>query len=135
MPAKDRYHNTVVRALIKAGWDITDEQVAVILGDRRLWIDIEAVNVTDHLTILVEVKGFEHMPSPVDYLAEAVGKYVIYRAALEYGEVAAPLFMAVPRAAYDGILSEDIGQQIIARTGINLLVFDPNREEIVAWIR
>jgi hypothetical protein len=84
--------------------------------------------------ILVEVKGFEHMPSPVDYLAEAVGKYVLYRTALEYGEVAAPLFMAVPRTAYEGILSEDLGQQVVVRNGINLIVFDPTIEEIILWI-
>jgi len=135
VPAKDRYHNAVVRALLKAGWVITDEQVAVILGERRLWIDIEAVKASDRLAILVEVKGFENMPSPVEYLAEAVGKYVLYRAALDYGEVATPLFMAVPTVAYAGILSEDIGQQAIARVGINLIVFDPMMEEIVQWIR
>jgi hypothetical protein len=36
MPAKDRYHAVVVRALIKDGWTITDEQVAVILGELRI---------------------------------------------------------------------------------------------------
>jgi len=57
------------------------------------------------------------------------------RAALDYGEVATPLFIAVPTTAYAGILSEDIGQQAIARVGINLIVFDPIAEEIVQWIR
>lgn len=134
MPAKDRYHDAVIHALIKDGWAIADEQVAVILGERRLWIDIEAVKADDRLTILIEVKGFENMPSPVDYLAEAVGKYVLYRAALDYGEITAPLFMAVPIAAYDGILSEDIGRQAIAKAGINLIVFNPVEEEIALWI-
>jgi len=45
------------------------------------------------------------------------------------------LFIAVPTTAYAGILSEDIGQQAIARVGINLIVFDPIAEEIVQWIR
>jgi hypothetical protein len=135
MPAKDRYHAVVVRALIKDGWTITDEQVAVILGERRLWIDIEAVKASQHLAILVEVKGFEHMPSPVDYLADAVGTYVLYRAALDYGEVGTPLFLAVPTAAYEGILNEDIGRQAIAKAGMNLIIFDPVKEEIRLWIR
>lgn len=134
MPAKDRYHDTVIRALVKDDWIVTDEQVAVILGERRLWIDIEAIRASERLAILVEVKGFERMSSPVDYLAEAVGKYVLYRAALDYGNVTAPLFMAVPIAAYDGNLSEDIGRQAIAHANINLIVFDPVEEEIVRWI-
>lgn len=84
--------------------------------------------------ILVEVKGFENMPSPVDYLADVVGKYVLYRAALDYGEIATPLFLAVPRAAYEGILDEDIGRQAVSRADISLIVFDPVEEEVALWI-
>ena len=134
MPAKGRYHDAVVHALTKAGWIVTAEQVAVILGERRLWIDLEAAKMSERLAILVEVKGFEKMPSPVDYLADAVGKYVLYRAALDYGGVTTPLFLAVPTAAYKGILSEDIGQQVISKADVNLIVFDPVEEEIVLWI-
>lgn len=133
MPAKDRYHDTVVRALVKAGWAIVAEQRLVVLGERRLWIDIEAAKGTERLAILVEVKGFENMRSPVDYLAEAVGKYVLYRAALNYGGVATPLFLAVPMAAYNGILGEDIGRQAVATAGISLMVFDPIVEDIILW--
>jgi hypothetical protein len=134
VPAKDLHHDSVVRALIKGGWRIISEQVAIILGERRLWIDIEAANTSDHRVILVEVKSFENMPSPVEHWAIAVGKYCLYRAALEYGAVEAPLFMAIPVAAYRGIVGEDIGRQVTAREGISLLVFDPQREEIIEWI-
>lgn len=74
------------------------------------------------------------MPSPVNYLAEAVGKYVLYRAALNYGKVTTPLYMAVPTMAYTGILDEDLGQQAIIAAGIILIVFDPIEEEIIQWI-
>ena len=134
VPAKDRYHDVVVRALAKAGWRTIGEQVAVILGDRHLWIDIEAVKESERVEILVEVKGFENMRSPVDYLADSVGKYVVYRAALDYGEVATPLYLAVPEAAHEGILREDIGRQVVMRLGIKLIVFDAIKEEIVLWI-
>lgn len=134
MPAKDRYHDAVVRALIKSGWTITAEQIAVIIAERRLWIDIQAVKSSESLAIVVEVKGFENRPSPVQYLAEAVGKYVLYRAALDFIEITTPLYLAVPGVAYDGILSEEIGQQAIAKAGISLIVFDPIKEEITQWI-
>ena len=68
------------------------------------------------------------------YLAEAVGKYILYRGALNYVKAPTPLYMAVPVAAYTGILGEDIGQQAITIAGINLIVFDPIGEEIVQWI-
>src|SRR5436189_3600582 len=99
MPAKDRYHDKVVQALINNGWAIIKEQVAFRVGIRRLWIDVEAVR-TDTSPILVEVKMFER-PSDVNALASAVGQYLLYRAALRYlGIIDKILFMAVPDVAY-----------------------------------
>ena len=134
MPAKDRHHDLVVRALARAGWHVVAEQLAVILPTRRLWIDIQATQEPSRQIVLVEVKGFENMPSPVDYLAAAVGQYVLYLAALEYTQSDAVLYMAVPTAAFTGILNEELGQQAIRRAGIKLMVFDPATEEIVQWI-
>ena len=42
MPAKDRHHDAVVRALRKDGWPIIREQFELIVPSRRLWIDIRA---------------------------------------------------------------------------------------------
>lgn len=134
MPAKDRYHDTVIRALQKAGWSLITEQVAIIVEDRRLWIDIRASKQTENRAILIEVKGFEGMPSPIEYLANAAGKYAMYRAALDYLRIDVPLYMAVPDAAYRGILSEAIGKQTLKHNQVRLLVFNPEREEIVTWI-
>ncbi len=134
MPAKDRYHDTVIRALQKSGWTLITEQVAIIVEDRRLWIDIRASKQTENMAILIEVKGFERMPSPIEYLANATGKYAMYRAALDYLRIDLPLYMAVPDAAYRGILSEEIGKQTLKHNKVRLIVFDPEREEIVTWI-
>jgi hypothetical protein len=134
VPAKDRYHDTVVRALTKDGWTVTAEQVALALPGRRLWIDLRATKVSDSLVVLIEVKGFEHMPSPVEYLAAAVGQYVLYRAALDFVGVATPLYLAVPTAAYGGILGEPLGQQAIEAAGVRMVVFDPTRQEIIQWM-
>lgn len=134
MPAKDRYHDTVVRALTKVGWTIVGQQVRLAFSKRRLWIDIRAVKAEQNMSILVEVKGFENMPSPVEYLAAAVGKYVLYSAVLKDLESADLLYMAVPEVAYNGILSEPIGQTIIRKAELRLIVFDPELEEIVQWI-
>jgi hypothetical protein len=134
LPAKDRYHDTVVRALIKEGWTITNEQYTIFVEERVLWIDIRAVKQAQDLVILVEVKGFENMPSAVNYLADAIGKYVLYRASLKYLRDQAPLYLAVPQAAYAGILSEKIGQQLIQEENVWLMIFNPETEEIVQWI-
>jgi hypothetical protein len=81
VPAKDRFHGTVVRALIKDGWSVRREQVFVKLPERRLWIDIEAVKAG--VSVVVEVKSYTHVPSPVETLAASIGKYIICRSALD----------------------------------------------------
>jgi hypothetical protein len=134
LPAKDHYHDIVVVALQKAGWSKIIEQVGIIVEDRRLWIDIRAAKEEEQRAILIEVKGFENMPSPVEYLAQATGKFALYRAALNYLKIDLPLYMAVPVAAYHGILSEEIGKQTLQQNQVRLIVFDPELEELTAWI-
>jgi len=125
MPAKDRYHDAVVHALVKDGWTITSEQMYIRLAGRRLWIDIQAVKASEQLVIVVEVKGFENMSSPVDYLADVVGKYVLYLSAMDAVGIGAPLYLAVPVAAYQGFLSEGIAQRTMRNSseveGMNMV--------------
>lgn len=132
MPAKDRFHGTVVRALIKDGWSIRREQVFVKLPERRLWIDIEAVKA--EISVVVEVKSYSHVPSPVETLAASIGKYVIYRSAMDRLKDNRTLYMAIPEHAHKGIFGETLGQLVIQRVNISLLVYDERKEEIIGWI-
>ena len=132
MPTKDRYHDRLKNALIKDQWLITDEQVKLKIGDRRLWIDLQAKHHTENRLILVEVKEMVSA-SQVDDLANSVGQYLMYRVALENKSIPMPLYMAVSTITFRGILSEEIGQLMIERFGISLIVFDPDSEVITEW--
>jgi hypothetical protein len=134
MPAKDRHHDTVKRALIKDGWTITDEQATLPVEYRNLYIDIEATQSQTNLIIFVEVKELGEVGSAVEALANAVGKYVLYRVALDLRGQTDLLYIAVTEAAYRGILSEALGKNAVARLNIPLIIFDPVREVIVRWI-
>lgn len=134
MPAKDRYHDTVKRALIKDGWSITGEHVKIGIENRSLFVDIEASKIDGSLVILVEVKELEDTRAQVEALANALGKYALYRLALNAMDSKIALYLAVTQAAYQGILSEKIGILALNDANIALLVFDPMREEIVAWM-
>lgn len=134
MPAKDFYHDVVVRALIRDGWTVTNQQVKIIVEDRNLFIDIEATKPAEDRIILIEVKELEQVSSPIGALAAAIGKYFIYRAALDDAGLATPLYLAVSSQSYAGILSEKIGILTLAQGKISVLIFDPEREEIVKWI-
>jgi hypothetical protein len=133
VPAKDFYHETVKRALIKDGWAIDDEQVRLKIGSRNLWIDLQASQADGSLAVLIEVKGFENSPSSVDELSDAVGQYMMYSVVLAARQIPTPLYLAVPVAAYQKIWSESLGQEIIQRLGIKLLVFDPTEKVIARW--
>jgi hypothetical protein len=134
VPAKDHYHQTVIDALKNDGWIILADQVKIEVGRRRLWIDLHAQHLERNETILIEVKGFENSPSDIEALAHAVGQYLLYRTVLSMINSSLSIFLAVPGDAYEGILSESIGQQVIKQLGIKLLVFNPLQEEITLWL-
>jgi hypothetical protein len=133
VPAKDRYHDAVVRALTRDGW-IVDEQYTVIVEPRVMYIDIHAIHRSRNQEICVEIKGFRNMPSELRYLESTVGQYVLYRAALNAVNLQFPLYLAVPHTAYDGILSEPIGQSVIQYANISVMLFNLETEEVVEWI-
>jgi hypothetical protein len=138
MPAKDFYHDTVVAALIAEGWTITDNQLYLGYGGRDLWADLGAERLTvtaERQTerIAVEVKGFLN-PSPVDDLQAALGQYNIYRNILEETDPDRILYLAIPRRTWDGIFSETLGQLILKRQRLNIIVFDAKTERIIKWI-
>ena len=54
--------------------------------------------------------------------------------ALDYLSIEIPLYMAVPEAAYENIFQHVLGQAMINRYAIPLLIFDPVREEIIQWM-
>jgi|SRR5579871_12489 len=134
MPARDHYHALVVELLNREGWSIVTEQYKVIVGERRLWIDIQATKAELSQAILVEVKGLENSSSAVTELGDATGQYVLYQVGVAANKLPFTLYLAVPEFAYQGILSEELGQQVLQRIGMNLLVFDPDQEVITRWI-
>ncbi|MDQ7026402.1 MAG: element excision factor XisH family protein [Anaerolineae bacterium] len=135
MPAKDKYHDTVVNALKKDGWCIVRENVVIGDATRQLFIDILAKRENDEPVeaILVEVKVFEGARSPMTYLEKAIGQYMLYLSFLDYVNNSTPLYLAVPSTIYNDLLSEDIVSHAIQFLKIKLVIFDPRLEQIVKW--
>lgn len=134
MPAKDYYHDTMKRALVKDGWRVMREQVFIKYEDRHIWLDLQAERSLDEQIALFEIKGFEELASPVEALESALGQYVLYQAILEALENATPLFLAVPIEAYHTFLSQPFAQVGLRKADVKLVIFDPDKEEIVQWV-
>jgi hypothetical protein len=146
MSAKDFYHDIVVEAIIKDGWEITDDPFVLSYGGRDLYVDLGAQkreSAEDRCftiaaqkgeqKIAIEIKSFlKH--SPVRDLEEAVGQYGVYQSILSEIAPERVLYLAVPKRSYETIFTEKLGQLIIKSLQIRLLVFDESEVRIVKWI-
>ena len=63
MPAKDLYHEAVKNALVKDGWTITHDPLAVEIAGDRLFIDLGAERV------IAAEKAHGRLPSRLKHLA------------------------------------------------------------------
>lgn len=61
-------------------------------------------------------------------------QYAVYRSVLRQVDAGCELYLAVPVRVYEGILSERVGQIVVAEQQIRLAVFDHQTERIVRWI-
>ena len=133
MPRKDIFHDTVVNALKKDGWTIVREQATLVVENRQLWVDLQVSNAGNQRTILVEVKSFIS-GSQVEDLANAIGKYVMYRVIMEDNELDEELYLAVPDSAYEGIFAERLGLLLLEKLNLKLVVFNVDDERILQWV-
>ncbi|MGH7999634.1 MAG: element excision factor XisH family protein [Brasilonema sp.] len=67
-------------------------------------------------------------------LEKAVGQYGIYRTFLKRINPERILYLAIAKDIYQDFFQRPAIQEIIIDQQINLLVFDPNLEEIIQWI-
>lgn len=119
MPAKDVYHDAVVKALTSDGWTITDDPLRIGFGGQNYFIDLGAARNTIAAEragekIAVEIKSFLS-PSIAHELHEAVGQYNNYRDVLQETDPDRRLFLAVTEEIYDKLFAEKYGQFVIDR--------------------
>jgi hypothetical protein len=134
MPAKDIYHNTVKNALIKEGWTITHDQYKLIIGEKRLYPDLAAIRANKgQEKIILEIKSFTGK-SDVKDLEQALGQYILYQHVLDIIEPEYDLYLAISTKIYENLFQKEIGQILLAKQTLRLLVFNVNNEVITQWI-
>jgi hypothetical protein len=136
MPAKDLFHNTVKTALDKDGWNITDENLFIQVEDIDFYIDLAAERLLaaekTGQKIAVEIKSFLGT-SDVTEFHLALGQFLNYRSALRLTEPERTLYLAVPQDVNDEFFRRRFIQRAIEEHQLKLLIFDPQKEEIVRW--
>ncbi len=137
MPAKDLYHDIVKNALMRDGWTVTHDPYLMQVGKKDLFVDLGAEKLLaaekDEQKIAVEVKSFVGR-SDVQDLRDALGQFVLYRHVLEEKEPERELFLAVRESVFVEVFQEPIGEILIRKGELRLVVFDKTKEEILRWI-
>jgi hypothetical protein len=137
MPRYDFYHNTVKNALLKDGWIITDDPFVIEFKGLRLYADLGAEKLLaaekTGQKVVIEIKVFNSI-SLITELEKAVGQYGIYRTFLKRINPDRTLYLVIAEDVYQDFFQRPAIQEIITDQQINLIVFDPNLEEIIQWI-
>jgi hypothetical protein len=137
MPKLDIYHDTVRRALQKDEWIITHDPFTLKFGRKTLYADLGAERLIaakkDLKKIVVEVKSFIGI-SQIHDLQEAFGQYMMYEDILQVQHSDRVLYLAVNEITYNRVFLTDIGQLLMKKHPLRLIVFDEENEVILQWI-
>ena len=136
--AKDFYHNNVKEALEKDGWRITHDPYPVNVEDVGYEIDFAAEPLLaaekDEFKIAIEVKSFIG-PSTINEFHRAVGQFNDYSVALEIQDPERVLFLAIPQEIWMRFFQKQIIQKSLARIHAKIVVYNPDSNRIVEWIK
>jgi hypothetical protein len=139
MPARDLYHDHVKNALIKDGWEITDDPLKLKWKRKPIYIDLGAQR--ENLLaarkglhkIAVEIKSFISASSLED-LYDALGQFFLYDTALSRSEPERELYLAIREPVYLSLFTGVEGEELRLRARVKLIVFDDQNQEILQWI-
>lgn len=138
MARKDIFHESLKNALLKDDWIITDDPLDLTIGEVELLADFGAERIIAaekaNQKIAIELKSFIGQ-SPVSEFHKALGQYSNYRLSLEELEPERTVWLAIPQMAWEEFFQRPFIQKSIQRYKIEILVFDPQNEILLRWIK
>ena len=137
MPARDKFHDLLLRLLVADGWTITHDPYHISVGRKNLFVDLAAEKLfaaeREGKRIAVEVKTFGG-PSEIHDLEEALGQYLLYTPFMREEDPGRQLYLAIDAEVFKNIFEEPIGRGVLDEYNLRILIFDSDREAIVRWI-
>ncbi len=137
MAARDKIHDAVKNALVKAGWTITADPFTIQYDDVTLQADLAAERSLEAeqggRKIVVEVKSFLGA-SPLHEVQGALGQYLMYQTLLRQIGMEREVYLAIGHLTYRNVFERKAVQLLIKQFRLALLVVDVAGEEIERWI-
>jgi hypothetical protein len=138
MVARDPFHAAFVHALVKDGWTVTQDPFRLAWegrgldggphGRRLLSAEKEGRKIA---------AGVENFLGPSDTrdLQAALGHCLIGDEALRQQEPGRFLYLAVREATWEDVFEDPLGQLVLEKRRLRLVVFDERKEVIRRWTR
>ncbi len=134
--AKDVFHEHVKEALIKDGWEITDDPYRLKHLEQGMEVDLGAEKVIaaqkGKVKIAVEIKSFLSHSRFYDF-HEALGQYKTYNRIMNKKDKDRRLFLAVPQDAYEDFFESPFGEEAIEEENLSIVVFNPDTKNVISW--
>lgn len=138
MPAPDDIHEAVKEALVRDGWQITQDPYTIRYEEVLLFADLGAQRPMSvsrgNRNLVVEAKSFLG-PSPMHDFKLTLGQFLLYRAYLDETSPDHELFLAIDESVYDSLFRLKAIELVLRRYQISLLVVDVVNCEVRQWIR
>jgi hypothetical protein len=136
--ARDKFHQEVRTALENDGWKITDDPLYMKVGQIPVHIDLGAEKVIgaerNGEKIAIEIKTFG-LASFITALYEAIGKYIIYRIALEQMQSDRVLYLAMPEKIYTKFCNEPLVKEAFDQYHFKILLYKTDSKEQIEWVK
>ena len=118
------------------GWTITDDPLRLRWGKKDMYVDLGAHKLLTaekaKRKIAVEVKSFVGR-SQIRDLQQAVGQYTLYLDVMSEVEPDRELYLAVHEEVFDDIFEEPIGQLLLEKQRLKLIIFNRHAEVILPF--
>ncbi len=139
MPRKDAHHDIVKAALVKDGWQITDDPFLIGFRGTLLFADLGAEKVVGirnrRSKISIEIKVLSE-PARFAKFECAVGQYVVYRRLMMSLQLQRKLYLAISSNVFTNFFQKRPAvMEVVTGEQIHLLVFDSHKKEIIQWIK
>lgn len=136
--ARDLIHQLIRQALETDGWLITQDPYPIKIGGFEMEIDLAAENLLvaerGIEKIAVEIKSFAGLSKVYDFHL-AVGQFVDYRIALRAREPERILFIGITDEVWDSLFQLPFAQMVIDELKMKIVVVNPDKKEVVQWIK
>ena len=137
MPRRDIFHEKFKTALLKEGWNVTNDPLFVPTeGGVNFFIDLGAEKIIgaekEGEVIAIEIKSFDENSISYSFY-EILGQFLVYEIALIEQLKPWTLYIAMSKLGFKKLDEMPVFRKAIAKYKLKFIIFDPVNQLIIEW--